>query len=190
MKKSIPSIYLIMMCFAVFCLFTGLECNQSEEEQSNCVELVNDSKDWRVHTFDNLTLVNHYRIQGDSAIYSFDIPSTDNVCPFEHIDVEFYFINKIPLSTFFRVKSEVLYGIFYSYILNGDNWQYVKHEDYFANTANVNFGIKPSFGDSPGWYKPYLEFWIESSGNEGTDHQNFRATVTYVKITWKHYKYD
>ena len=66
MKKSLLSFLSIILCFIVICFFSSAGCDKietNEEETGMCGKAIHDSIYWSVHTFDNATLVQYYRIK-------------------------------------------------------------------------------------------------------------------------------
>ena len=181
-----------VICIITFFLFTGVECNDTSPEEDKCGEFKSEKDIWNTNNFYPSLLGFYYRKEGDSAVYTFTVPSRENVCPFKHVDVRIdYSIRWPPVFIWpYHTKSEILYGVLYSYRLNKSHWSQISgDEDHASYRAEANFGIKPSAGENPGWYKPFFEIWIKSSGDEVTDHENFQSTVTYISIECDHYDY-
>lgn len=195
MKKLNTLPVLSIISILVFLLFAGLQCNDDENEptppppdEDDCGEKV--SSEFIYADLNNFALANYYHRNGDYAVYTFSVNTLENVCPHNHVKVTLEFNYTTSLRLELSIKSEVLYGIFFSYIIPYENWVLTESNNFTVDAKTIaDFGIGPSFGSDPGWYKPFLELWITSSGNEDIDHQSIRDNVRNIKIRWEHYKY-
>lgn len=180
-------------------LFSSLQCNDDNspeifppDEEDECGAVV--SSEFLINPA-NLTtsdLDKSYMLDGPIAIYTFTIPTKEDVCPYKHVEVKYTLSMNWPVSNhnFNAYRAEILYGILFNYPLNQDHWKILESaEDVLLVEGTANFGIAVSAGDDPGWYKPFFYIHLDSTGDKEKDHENFKGLVRAIKIEWRHYKY-
>lgn len=181
----------------MFFLFSGLECNDSENdppvdpvEPEKCGEKVVDRKWHQEFTTDQLKEISTWDAEKKIATFSFSSPGQENVCPHEHVKVKIQVIgyNDAYLGHYV-FAAEILYGIFFSYQLGQEHWTKTSDENYLYYTAIADFGIKPSAGDGLGRYTPFINLHITQREDIDAAIYDFEHAVYLIKIDWEHYKY-
>jgi len=198
MKKSILPTLAGFACIIAFFLFSGLECNNEEDpkpddpppEPEKCGEKIVDRKWFESFNAEDLKQRCTFNQENGVSTFSFSAPSQENICPHEHLNItlEIIFFKSIEINRF-ASSADIMYGIFFNYPVQKENWKYSSDANYQYLKANVNFGIKGSFGDDPGWYRTFLDIFIIGTNGCEDGAKYFIDNVYMIKIGWEHYKY-
>jgi len=73
--------------------------------------------------------------------------------------------------------------------MNSDNFTVSHDANYTYFDAVADFGIKPSAGDDPGWYHPFIDVIITMRDDIDEAIYDFEHAIYMIKIDWEHYKY-
>jgi len=190
MKKPTFSLLVPLIGILSFCLFANLECNEESkqddptpEEPDKCGPIVNLDR-----TFE-LSPATHYNgVESGWAIFTYSLPSVDDVCAHKHIKLWFEIVYKKSYGTDILYEAEVMYGIFYTYPVK--NWSTSGGSGSSAIAyAPVEFGMLSPYGDDPGYFYPFMTVKIRSQGDEYANYAFFLEVVEKVCITYQYYKW-
>ena len=196
MKKSILYSITGVACILAFFLFSGLECNDSGDppgitpEPEKCGTKMVDRKWFESFNAEDLQQQCTFNQETAVSTFSFSAPSQENVCPHEHLNItiEIIFHKSLEINRF-AAGADIMYGILFNYPVQEESWKYSSDANYQYLKANVNFGIKGSFGDDPGWYRIFLDIFIIGTAGCEDGAKYFIDNVYMIKIGWEHYEY-
>ena len=194
MKNFISFSIAATTCLFVLFLFTGTECNDSgalgNPEPEKCGTKIVDRKWFESFNAEDLKQQCTFNQENGVSTYSFSAPSQENICPHEHLNITFEIVFHKSLDiNRFALGADIMYGILFNYPVQEESWKYSTDANYQYLKANVNFGIKGSFGDDPGWYRIFLDLFIIGSGGCDNGTVLFIDNVYMIKIGWEHYEY-
>lgn len=196
MKLTASSTILCIVCLFTFILFSGLECNDSGDppditpEPEKCGQKIVDRKWFEDFSTEDLKQRCTFNQENGISTFSFSAPSQENVCPHKHLNITIEIIFQKSLDIYhFAASADIMYGILFNYPVVEEVWKYSSDSNYQYLKATVNFGIKGSFGDDPGWYRIFLDIFIMGTDGCEDGAKQFIDNVYMIKINWEHNQY-
>jgi len=198
MKLTASITLLSIACIFVFLLFSGLECNDTNNEPKpddppepeKCGEKVVDRKWIQDFTTEGLNEICSFNEEEKIANFGFSAPSQQNVCPHEHVKVKIQVIGYNGAHySHYRFGVDILFGILFSYKLGNEHFAVSHDANYVYFDAVADFSVKPSAGDNPGWYAPFIDIHVSQRDNVDDAIYDFEHAIYMIKIDWEHFEY-
>ena len=193
MKKLILHSITGVACILAFFLFSATTCNDKgslgNPEPEKCGEKIVDRKWFEDFNAEDLLQRCTYDPETRVSIFGFSAPSQENVCPHEHLNITLEIITCKEPDPFIGARADIMYGILFNYPVEKEIWTKTSDANYNYIKATINFGIKGSFGDDPGWYSIFVDIVVQNSNSCDFAAERFINNIYMIKIEWEHYEY-
>jgi hypothetical protein len=150
------------------------------EDDNWCGPSDDAKKQW--HT-ENIDLTPNRRYEGlnnEFVVYSFFIPTVNDVCPDEHVSVHMAYSIRDTARNQVVINAAVTYGVLYEYPFN--NFEIETSGTLVTYLQIGSIGLKQLYQSDPGWFLPWFDIKFSSKGSAELDDQWLKANFTHIRI--------